>query len=192
MLFSSVAQPRELPDKWQHDMFEEHEERRGGPSTAGNSTAERSGKLLVSNLDFAVSDSDIKVYHSAPRESTLLGFEDSDHDRPFCSSSQDLFSEFGALKKASVHYDRSGRSKGTADVHFENKADALKAMKHYNGVPLDGMDLISTRVVNALSIQWTAPYGCHLFILNFVLGRPMKIQQVTDETDTSSRQSTQG
>ncbi|XP_057449141.1 THO complex subunit 4A-like isoform X2 [Lotus japonicus] len=97
---------------WQHDLYGDQalppypvaHDARAPPSL------ETGTKLLISNLDYGVSNDDIK----------------------------ELFGEVGDLKRHGVDYDRSGRSKGSAVVVFSRRADAIAAVKRYNNVQLDG------------------------------------------------------
>lgn len=104
--------------QWGHDMYGNGSGGRRSAqaaysvASAAVAQAQSAGpaKLVISNLEYGVNDNDIKG----------------------------LFQEFGSIRKAAVHYDRSGRSLGTADVIFDRRADGVRALKKYNGVSLDG------------------------------------------------------
>lgn len=107
---------------WQHDMFGNQGGHVGIGGGAGgvSSSIETGTKLYISNLEYGVSNDDIK----------------------------ELFSEVGDLKRYGIHYDRSGRSKGTAEVVYSRKVDAIAAVKRYNNVELDGKPMKIEIVAN--------------------------------------------
>lgn len=76
----------------------------------GGIEAESGTKLYISNLGFDVTNEDLKM----------------------------LFTEVGELINVSMHYDKSGKSKGTAEVIYISQSDALAAIRRYNNIELDG------------------------------------------------------
>lgn len=84
-----------------------------GSANQSKTSNEQPTKLIVSNLDFNVTEKDIK----------------------------DLFSTVARLKTSSLNYGPNGKSKGSGEVIFFNRADALAAMREYSGMKLDGREL---------------------------------------------------
>jgi len=101
--------------KWQHDLYEDNTNiqasfnKQQRPQRQSGGGANATTKLLISNLDYGVTTNDI----------------------------QELFEDIGPIRIARVHYDKSGRSLGTAEVVFERRADAMTAQNKYNTLNLD-------------------------------------------------------
>ncbi|XP_010553032.1 PREDICTED: LOW QUALITY PROTEIN: THO complex subunit 4B-like [Tarenaya hassleriana] len=137
------SRPVQSPDlAWQHDMFAADTAGVaagfGGHPAGGASSIETGTKLYISNLEYGVSNEDIK----------------------------ELFSEVGDLKRYGIHYDRSGRSKGTAEVVFSRRADAMAAVKRYNNVQLDGKPMNIEIVGTNLSAPAPPPLPANVMFGN--------------------------
>jgi THO complex subunit 4 len=112
---------------WTHDLYQEQEEEEdvAPQEDFGNGRPrglETGTRLQITNLAYSVLSEDLK----------------------------DLFEELGDVKRATVNFDKSGRSLGTATVVFSRRGDAVAAVKKYNGVPLDDSPMKITLVGSAL------------------------------------------
>ncbi|CAN0897424.1 THO complex subunit 4C [Linum grandiflorum] len=113
---------------------------------AGITGIEVGTKLYVSNLDHKVSNDDIR----------------------------ELFAEIGDLKRYAVHFDRTGRPSGSAEVVYTRRSDAFAALKKYNNVLLDGKPM-KLEVVGA---NTDAPISARVNVSG-VNGRPKRTVVMT-------------
>jgi len=109
-----VQEEEEEGGVWQHDMYndeeEEGEEEWEEEVTVGNGNNFGKAKIHVANLEYSVSEDNLR----------------------------EVFSKVGMVKTVVIHYDKSGRSKGTANVTFARKSDAMSAISKFNGVEIEG------------------------------------------------------
>lgn len=54
---------------------------------------------------------------------------------------RELFSEIGELERCGIHWDKLGRSKGTAQVAYTSEDNAKKAIEQLNGKELSGQSI---------------------------------------------------
>jgi len=81
------------------------------PRAAGLVTTGEGSKILISNLDFNVTEADLK----------------------------ELFeTRVGPLRRVALNYDANGKSKGSATIQFSRARDAAVAYDKYHNVTLDG------------------------------------------------------
>jgi len=116
-----------VDSQWTHDLYQEEEdeefiEKEEDFNNNGRRGLETGTKLQITNLAYSVLSDDLK----------------------------DLFEAIGDVKRATVNFDKSGRSLGTATVVFSRRGDAIAAMKKYNNVPLDDSPMKVTLLGSAL------------------------------------------
>ncbi|KAK4793781.1 hypothetical protein SAY86_024216 [Trapa natans] len=102
---------------------------------AGIQGIEIGTKLYVSNLDRGVTNDDIR----------------------------ELFSEIGDVKRYAIHYDKTGRPSGSAEVVYTRRSDAFSAHKRYNNVLLDGKPM-KIEIVGANS---EIPFSAQINVTGF-------------------------
>lgn len=121
----SRSTPGSIETSWKHDLYQDEEEFEDFDDDAVNDGPrglETGTKVQITNLAYSVLSEDLK----------------------------DLFESVGDIKRATVHFDKSGRSLGKATVVFSRRGDAVAAVKKYNNVPLDDQPMKISLLGNAV------------------------------------------
>lgn len=114
---------------WKHDMSKYGA---GKPPRGPKAPSLVGTKLFISNLDFNVSNEDVK----------------------------ELFETIGPLISHRVHYQqKTGRSEGTAEVVFADRAKAVLAQKKYHSIELDGRPMNITLIEQRTKPERTLKSG---------------------------------